>query len=187
MQVRPTQHHFAGVKAAIALFSDARRQPGLLPDAETDMARLETVMGGFDREQTRRVVKGHAGDRLVKGQIAETLRHPGQVVGKLLSGDRALLGGEKTVEFLLLHQIVHKAIAAGRLNRAHQIFEKAGLHRAVRHHHARMPGEVGFALKKQRAKTVQSFRQRGDAEVERADAYANEIIRLHFADSWVTR
>ena len=46
------------MKAAIALFGDARRQPGLLPDAETDMARLETVMGGFDREQTRRVVKG---------------------------------------------------------------------------------------------------------------------------------
>ena len=171
------------MEAGIVLHGDAVRQVDLLTDPYADVARQEAVALGHHLKQAVFLIKAHLLHLLAKGQVGEVVRRPAQVIGKLFPRNGALFGGQEAVELFTLHQVVQEAVAVGRLHGADQILQKAGLHVAVRHHHPRVPGKVRFALKKQRAKAVQPFRQRGDAEVKRADTNADEIIGFHCADS----
>ena len=182
-EIRRAQHHLAGVEAGIVLRGDAVRQVDLLANPHADVARQETVALGHHLKQAAFLIKAHLLYLLAEGEIGEVFRRPAQVVRKLFAGDGALLGGQEAIELFALHQVVQEAVAVGWLHGADQILQEAGLHVAVRHHHSRVPGEVRFTLKEQRAKAVQPFGQSGDAEVKRANTNADEIIGFHCADS----
>ena len=175
------------MEAGIVLRGDAVWQIDLLPNPHADVPRQEAIPLGHDLKQAVLLIKADLLYLLAEGQVGEVIRRPAQVVGKLLARHGSLLGGEETVELFALYQVVQEAVAVGWLYGADQILQEAGLHMAVRHHHPRVPGEVRLAFKKQRAKTVQPLRQRGNTEVERTDTNADEIIGFHCADSRETR
>ncbi len=184
---RRAQHHFAGVEAMVVLRRHAVGQINLFTDAHADVTCEETIALGHHFKQPAGLVKTHLLHLLTERQIAQVICRPAEVIGELFTGHRALFGSQETVKLFALYQVVQKTVTVGWLHRADQIFEETGLHMAVRHHHARMPGEVRFAFKEQRAEAVKPFGERGDAEIERADANADEIVRFHDAVSLVTR
>ncbi|KGA68155.1 hypothetical protein DJ55_4171 [Yersinia pseudotuberculosis] len=86
------------------------------------MARVVDITRGGNDKMALLVVKIHALNILAKLERTHATGGPTEVVRKLLTGNGPVLGGQKTVEFLMLHQIVKKAVRVSRGDCADQVF-----------------------------------------------------------------
>ncbi|SLY47315.1 Uncharacterised protein [Klebsiella pneumoniae] len=119
----------------------------LLANAKADIAGNAFALAGLHHKPLVSLVEINTLNGMIEMQIVHPFGGPAQVVGKLIAGYGTQFGGQEAVEFFALHQIINKAVRACGSHSANQIFQEHGLHMAVRHQHAGMPGKMRAAVK----------------------------------------
>ena len=154
-----------------------RARCGVVPDAEHQPPRRGAPRRCRCVTTYAVAVVLDRGHRLPEPDAAEPLGGPAAVVVVLRAQRVERLADVERVEVAGLLEVVEERPARGRVGHRHQVGEERHLQGGVVEQHPGVPGELVAGLEEEPVEVVDRVGEAGQAEVERAEADADEVVQ----------